>query len=202
MNSVKRICIVCEGFEECDYFRKLINIGVFHNEYKFELINAKSISNIFPRYQYRFNTNRDHAILIFCDTDKSPYSQYQLLLGKLEGLHGADVSEKVIIYANPCTMQIVLSHFGNIKLVSQSKNTNAPIIESLTGITGYDASEEQRQQLFSLVKRDNYSVMKETDCMYKVDYKILSSSNIGYFLKKFEAPDISWIQEINDLINI
>ena len=48
-------------------------------------------------------------------------------------------AEKLIIFANPCTMQIILSHFGDVSLSSQSKRVNAPIIERLTGVKDYDA---------------------------------------------------------------
>ncbi len=36
----KKICVVCEGYEEYDYFSKLIGCNVFHQNYNFKLKNA------------------------------------------------------------------------------------------------------------------------------------------------------------------
>ncbi len=58
-------------------------------------------------------------------------------------------------------MQIILSHFAEIKLTSQSKHVNAKYIEKLIGIPNYDLTTEQRKELFSKTKRDNCEVRKE-----------------------------------------
>ena len=46
----RKICIICEGFEEIDYLNALINKAVFSNKYEFVLINSKSINNISSIY--------------------------------------------------------------------------------------------------------------------------------------------------------
>lgn len=158
----RKICIICEGDEEKDYINVLLNKKVFSDKYTFaDPINAKSINNIFTRYIDRFQSNSYDLVLIFCDTDKGPSEQYINLKKKINDFHDADVADEVIIFGNPCTMQIIISHFAEKKLTSQSKHTNSRYIEEYTGIKNYKATEEQRKVLFGLIKRENYKVMKE-----------------------------------------
>ncbi len=57
-------------------------------------------------------------------------------------------------------MQIILLHFGEVALKNQGKKTNSAEIERLTGIPGYDAHEDQIQELCGKITRSNYSDMK------------------------------------------
>lgn len=44
---------------------------------------------------------------MFCDTEKKPHEQYQDIKRKIDVFHGVDhIAEEVIIFGNPCTMQI------------------------------------------------------------------------------------------------
>ena len=78
----RKICIICEGQEEEYYIDKLINKQVFSNEYNIITINAKGISNIFSRYQDRYQSDSYALVLIFCDTDKESKKQYYKELKK------------------------------------------------------------------------------------------------------------------------
>ena len=196
--SGKKICIICEGYEELDYIEALKNKAVFSNKYDFITVNAKSINTIIARYQEKFQSDSYSLVLIFCDTDKGPSEKYKEIKQKINEFHEADVADDIIIFGNPCTMQIILSHFAEIKLTSQSKSVNAKYIENLTGIQNYKATDEQRKELFSKIKRDNYNVMKENVKKLSANDEELSSTNILNFIEKFESDDDSWIDEIND----
>ena len=196
--SGKKICIICEGYEELDYIEALKNKAVFSNKYDFITVNAKSINTIIARYQEKFQSDSYSLVLIFCDTDKGPSEKYKEIKQKINEFHEADVADDIIIFGNPCTMQIILSHFAEIKLTSQSKSVNAKYIENLTGIQNYKATDEQRKELFSKIKRDNYNVMKENVKKLSTNDEELSSTNILKFIEKFESDDDSWIDEIND----
>ena len=120
-----RICVICEGYEDYAYFKRLTELSVWNSVYHFNLINAKSASNIPARFQDAYQNDRDEIILIFCDTDKAPYKEYANVKRKInEFLNKRKASEKIIIYANPCTMQIILLHFGEVLLKNQGKKTN------------------------------------------------------------------------------
>ncbi len=194
----KKICIICEGYEEYEYIDTLINKGVFSSNYDFKPINVKSINNIVPRYQEKFQSDSYSLVLIFCDTDKGPSDKYKEIKQKVNEFHEADIADDIIIFGNPCTMQIILSHFAEIKLKSQSKTVNAKYIEELIGIQNYKATEEQRKELFSKIKRDNYNTMKENVSKLSINDEDISSTNILKFIDRFENDNDNWIDEINN----
>ena len=94
----RRICIVCEGFEELDYMNALINKAVFSDKYEFVLINSKSINNIADIYISKYQSNSYDLVLVFCDTDKSPYDRYNAIKREINDFHDKVISEKVIIF--------------------------------------------------------------------------------------------------------
>lgn len=194
----RRICIICEGAEEAEYFKALLNKNVFSSVYNFaEPINAKSTNNIYSRYIDKFQSNSYDLVLIFCDTDKMPNEKYKDLKRKINEFHDANIANDIIIFGNPTTMQIIISHFGEIKLKSQSKHINAKYIEQFTGIKNYDASESQRKELFGMIKRDNYEIMKNNISKLSDNDEELSSTNFLKFVNYFENDDDSWIDKIN-----
>ena len=111
-------------------------------------------------------------------------------------------SEKLIIFANPCTMQIILSHFGDVSLKNQGKKTNAAIIEEMTGIKNYDAHEDQIKEICRQIFQRSYSLMKERVSNINFPDDISCSTNISVFLDRFENNDISWVIEIQKYINL
>ena len=46
-----KVCIICEGSEDYSYMQRLVQLNVWDPVYDFQLINSKSASNIFARYQ-------------------------------------------------------------------------------------------------------------------------------------------------------
>lgn len=195
----RRICIICEGYEENDYIKVLLNKKVFSDVYNFaEPINAKSINNIFPRYVDKYQSNSYDLVLIFCDTDKEPSKKYKEIKAMINAFHNNNVADDIIIFGNPCTMQIILAHFDGIKLTSQSKSVNAKYIEKLTGIKNYKATEEQRKKLFGKITRGNYKTMKENVRKLPTNDEKVSSTNILKFIENFEKDDDRWLDEINN----
>lgn len=193
----KKICIICEGYEELDYIETLKSKAVFSNKYDFITVNAKSINTIIARYQEKYQSDSYSLVLIFCDTDKGPSEKYKEIKQKINDFHGEDVTDDIVIFGNPCTMQIILSHFAEIKLTSQSKTINSKYIKEYVGIDNYKATDEQRKELFSKIKRNNYEKMKENVAKLSTDDNVISSTNILKFIENFESDDESWIDEIN-----
>lgn len=195
-NKIK-ICIVCEGYEEYEYLDKLIKLNIFDKAYDINLVNAKGNGNIFARYQDIYQRNKYHMIFVFCDTEQKPYEQFMDIKDKIDVLYDQKgISDKLVIFANPCTMQIILLHFGDIVLKSSQKAKNAEDIERLTGIKGYNASEEKRKELFNKITKENYSEMKERIKSLPTNYKDDNSSNINIFLDYLEKYDEKWIEGI------
>ena len=193
-----KVCVICEGFEDTEYFNRLLQINVWRTDvYDFYPINAKSASNIFARYQDAYNNDAYEVILVFCDTDKAPYREYSLIKSKINDFHAkSGATDKVVIFANPCTMQIVLSHFGEVDLKNQGKKTNGKIIEELTGVSGYDAHADQVKELCSKIFKRSYPEMRERVKEMDKGDEVSGSTNFIHFLDKFENEDISWIKDI------
>ena len=192
-----RICVICEGYEDYHYFGRLIALKLWDDSYSFTPINAKSASNIPARFQNEYQNDRYEIILVFCDTDKEPYREYTQIKKKINAFLGKrKAADKLIIFANPCTMQIILLHFGEVSLRNQGKKTNSAEIERLTGIPEYDAHEDQIQELCRRITRSNYTDMKvRTEAISHPD-NISGSTNISVFLNWFEKSDGQWIAEI------
>lgn len=193
----RKICIICEGYEEFDYIETLKSKGIFSDAYNFITVNAKSINTIIARYQDRFQSSAYSLVLIFCDTDKGPSNKYKEIKKEINKLYGKDIADEIVIFGNPCTMQIILSHFAEIKLTSQSKSVNSKFIKEYVGIDNYKATDEQREELFGKIKRSNYEKMKENVAKLSTNDEDVSSTNILKFVKRFENDDDSWIDEIN-----
>lgn len=122
-NIKDKICIICEGDEEYDYLSKLYSLKVWDERYYILFDNAHGNGNIPAWYQDRYQNGTYEIILVFCDTEKKPYEQFNDIKRKINEFHGNDQSSKeVVIFANPCTMQVVLSHFSNIQLKTDRKS--------------------------------------------------------------------------------
>ena len=197
-NNKRKICLICEGYEEYDYISRLLNLGVWSDAYDFELVNAESNGNISARYQDRYQSDSYDIVLVFCDTDRKPHHDFELIKKKINGIFGKDdAADEVIIFVNPCTIQVELLHFDDVRLRTQNKNKNASEIERLTGIKNYKANKEQRLAMCDLISSENYQEMKERLKSLSDDYKTESSSNFNLFLSRFESDDDSWIDKIN-----
>lgn len=135
LHNKRKVCIICEGYEEEEYLEKLKLLGVWNDNYIVELDNAKSNGKIPAIYQDKFQNGSYDIVLVFCDTDKKPYEQYEDIKRKINEFHGIDnAAYEVVIFENPCTMQIVIEHWADITLSSHIKKKNAPVIQEYTGV--------------------------------------------------------------------
>ena len=177
-----KICIICEGNEEYEYLNRLKNLKVWNEQYDISLVNAGGNGNIPARYQDRYQNGADELVLVFCDTEKKPHEQYEDIKRKINEFHGVDnAADEVIIFGNPCTMQIISKHWTDENLKSPAKKTNAPIIKKYTGVENYV---DMCQRVWNLESDDS----------------VTGSSNFGKYLKLLESDDSGWIEEINELI--
>ncbi len=197
----KKLCVICEGYEEYDYFSKLIECNVFHQNYSFKLKNARSIDNIAAVYQSEFQNDNSDLIIIFCDTEIEPYSQFKNLIKKIDKYHNKKVAKDIVFFANPCTMQIILSHFSPVRLMSNSKTKNSKLIRTLTGVVEYQAKANQRETIMKQVESSNYSRMKSNLATISYKWEDVPSTNFIELLDKLEHADTSWINKIEKKFN-
>lgn len=196
--SKNKICIICEGDEEYDYLSRLNELGVWNEQYDVSLDNADGNGNIPARYQDRYQNGSFEIVLVFCDTEKKPYEQYEDIKRKINEFHGVDnVAEEIIIYGNPCTMQIILEHWTDVRLRTPAKKINAPIIKEFTGVENYKGKKDQRKKVMEHITVGNFQDMFSRICEMENDDTVVGSSNFDKLVKYLSADDDRWINEIN-----
>ena len=202
-SSKHNLCIICEGYEEEIYVKHLLDKNVWNRIYDFTIINAKGEGNIPARYQFEINKDAYELVMVFCDTDHHPYTQYLGVKEKINAMHDAEnAANQVVIYANPCSMQIILLHFAVVSLKTQGKKTNAKLIEQLTGVKGYKANQaEHIMAICSKINRQSYFVMKERVANINMPDTIPGSTNFIEFIRRFESKTPKWISDIRNLLD-
>lgn len=200
-NFKKKICLICEGYEEYEYVERLLSLKVWADCYEFDLVNAKSNGNISARYQDRYQSDNYDVVFAFCDTDRRPEGDFERIRNKINNIFGNQIAaDRVIIFTNPCTMQVILMHFGDTVLKTQNKHKNSSEIQRLTGLDkskDYKGNSEQREYIFTQITLQNYHEMKKRISKLSKDYKENPSTNFLYYLSCFENSDTSWIEKVN-----
>lgn len=196
-----KICIICEGNEEYEYLNRLKELKVWNEQYDILLVNACGNGNIPARYQDRYQNGSDEVVLVFCDTEKKPHEQYEDIKRKINEFHGVDnAADEVIIFGNPCTMQIITKHWTDENLEKPAKAVNAPLIKKYTGVENYKARADQIKEVMGHITAENYKDMRLRVKELNSDDSVTGSSNFGKFIKRFENDNCSWIYEISDSI--
>ena len=198
----KSILILAEGFEEKPYIEKIISFPCISKNYHFsKVVNLKGNGNIISRYQYEFQTNKYDLVLVFADADKGSEQFIKIIESLGERLFGEkEKGGLIFMFVNPVTMQVVLSHLGEVSLTHKSKKANTTIIKDMTGIDNYTAKSDQIDAIIKMVKYSNYNDMKNRIRKLSEDYHDIPSTNILRFFENFENDDTTWIDEINEQI--
>ena len=198
----KNVLIIAEGFEEKPYIDKILSFpNINKTVYSFApTINAKGSGNIQARYQYEIQRDFFDVILIFCDADKGsePFLRLVYSIGE-QFFNNKESGFEVFIFSNPVTLQIVLSHFGDVCLTKVAKKDNADIVEKLTGIENYDATQKQIDEMIGKIHFNSLEVFKQRISLLSTNFKDLPSSNFLTFLERFESEDTGWIDDIKSL---
>lgn len=194
LGGLYNICIVCEGEEEYEYLNKILSLDVWLDVYNIETYCAYGNGNIPAVYQERYQSGIYDIVLVFMDTDREPYEQYMKIKDKINDFRNdVEIADKITIFGNPCTMQIIICHWEFIRLKSHNKKKNAPCIEQYTGIVGYKAKTEQREQLFSLITKENFYKCMENIQKLSINEKEKWSTNFYKYHNRFSSDDFKWL---------
>ena len=195
-----KICIICEGNEEYEYLNRLKELKVWNEQYDISLVNANGNGNIPARYQDRYQNGTYEVVLVFCDTEKKPHEQYVDIKRKINEFHGVDnAADEVVIFANPCTMQIIIKHWMDENIKSPAKKVNAPLIEKYTGVENYKGRTDQIKRVMEQITAENYQDMQCRVSRMKDNDAIIGSSNFSRFMGCFEG-DAAWMEKIDQLL--
>ncbi len=196
-----KICIICEGNEEYKYLERLKELHVWSDTYDISLVNAEGNGNIPARYQDKYQNGSYEAVLVFCDTEKKPYEQFEDIKHKINEFHGVDnASDEVVIFANPCTMQIVSKHWTDEIIKSPAKKVNAPLIEKYTGVKDYKGKSDQIDELLESVTLDDYKEFRQRIKAADLDDTVIGSTNFEKLLDWIESDDARWIDELSSIV--
>ena len=192
-----KICIICEGNEEYEYLNRLKNLKVWNEQYDISLVNAGGNGNIPARYQDRYQNGADEIVLVFCDTEKKPHEQYEDIKRKINEFHGVDsAANEVIMFGNPCTMQIISKHWTDENLKSPAKPVNAPLIKEYTGVENYKGRADQIQKVMEDVTAENYKDMSQRVRKLDLDDSVTGSSNF------LNPPTVITLKQLYELSKI
>lgn len=192
-----KICVICEGDEEYAYLNRLKEIDVWDKQYDVSLVNAEGNGNIPARYQDRYQNGTYEVVLVFCDTEKKPHEQYEDIKRKINEFHGVDdAASQVVIFGNPCTMQIISKHWTDENIKSPAKKVNAPLIEKYTRVENYKGRADQLKKVMDTITKDNYKNMRCRVEKVDDDDTEIGSTNFDRFMSYLEG-DADWIDEIN-----
>lgn len=193
-----KICIICEGNEEYYYLERLKELNVWNAQYEVIPVNAEGNGNIPARYQDRYQNGADELVLVFCDTEKKPFKQYEDIKYKINEFHGVDnAADSVIIFSNPCTMQIIIKHWTDTIILSPAKKVNATFIKDYTGVDNYKAKAEQIKEVMECITVENYANMYRRVVLLDDIDSISGSSNFGRFIERLTSGNNDWIDAIN-----
>lgn len=127
--------------------------------------------------------------------------QYEDIKRKINEFHDVDnAAAEVIIFGNPCTMQIITKHWTADNLKSPAKPVNAPLIRQYTGIENYKGRNDQIKELMKHITAENYKDMRRRINSLETDDSVTGSSNFGKFIRLFESDDSGWIDDINAVL--
>ncbi len=198
-----KICVICEGNEEYAYLKRLIYLAVWNKKYDIYLVNAGGNGNIPARYQDRYQNGSYELVLIFCDTEKKTYEQYEDIKRKINEFHGVDdAADEVIIFGNPCTMQIISKHWTKEILKTPAKGVNASLIKEYTKVENYKGRADQINRIMEYITKENYLEMSKRVKELLLHDSVVGSTNFKRFIDFLEGEDGRWIENINNKLEM
>lgn len=197
--SIRSVCLLLEGFEEEYYFKRLINMQIFSNNYKIKIINAKSASNLPAKYQEALASDTYSIVMIVCDFDRRSDAYHEVVRG-VEDVIGNDNACRIITFTRPCTLQIILYHFGDVTLTTQAKRAARGDVHRLTGVENYDAHQDQLREICENIYYRSWGDMIKRLEQLSTNPNDVPSSNMKLLFTRLCSDDISWIDEVNKSI--
>ena len=169
--------------------------------YDVALVNAEGNGNIPARYQDRYQNGSYEVVLVFCDTERKPYEQYDDIKRKINDFHGVDnAADEVVILGNPCTLQIISKHWTSDTIKKATKAANAPLIEKFTGVKGYKGRADQIDKVMESINTYNYVNMRERVLKLSRDDHMNGSSNFCHLVQELETSETQWMTRINSIL--
>ncbi|MCD8285970.1 MAG: hypothetical protein LUD50_01930 [Clostridia bacterium] len=209
-NETRNILIICEGKEEYYYFKRLNALKVWSHNFRIDLDPAYGSGNLYNKYLQGLLKPNYALVLIVCDTEMYPYTEYVNLCKRINKRCGSGIaSDKVVFFCNPCTLQIVLSHFKtegkkNQNLTTNDKFENRGIVQYYTGVKDYEPNDTKLNELYLKLTPDNFNLMMEKISNLSTDFQTIPSTNMQqlfiHLTDDIEDSANKWIRDTRKII--
>ena len=193
----KRIAFIPEGSEEERLLQKYLDLSLFSDVYLFDPpISAGGINNVPAKFHELFSTGVYDGIFPLIDADRDS-CHFNEVRTKLKEIVGFDPSQ-LIIFTNPCTLQIMLAHLGDDIIKTESKRANHPLVQKNWPLIKkpYGAHKYQLDLICDSLTADNYQDMKRRISKLSTNCRQVPSTSLLAFLEHFESDDASWLNGI------
>ncbi len=194
-----KIEIICEGLEEVLYLKRLLSFHYWNELLDIVLTNANGISSVYSAYSKSRATHKDTSyFFILCDSgesDSQARNEFNKIIGNVNNdLKGRNPATDLVIFANPCTMQIFLSHFEVVMVPGEDLKVkaNKDYICAIAGVSGYSKTHDGISSFMKRISRESYKTLKENLLKYPTDYHTPNSTNALSMLTRLESQDLSW----------
>ena len=198
--KLRNICLILEGFEEYYYFKRILEFPCFNGTYNVDIRNAKAASNIPSFFQAAYAKNFYEIVFVVCDKDRNP-EQYVNIISKLDDILGPGKAKEIVIFTCPCTLQVILSHFGDVQLTTQAKKAARDDVQRLTDVANYDAHQDQLKTICSKIHYRSYEKMKQRIAQLSTCPDVIPSTNILSLFGYLESQKPQWIDGINERLS-
>ncbi|WP_456360699.1 hypothetical protein [Vescimonas sp.] len=198
--KLRNICLILEGFEEYYYFKRILEFPCFNGTYNVDIRNAKAASNIPSFFQAAYAKNFYEIVFVVCDKDRNP-EQYVNIISKLDDILGPGKAKEIVIFTCPCTLQVILSHFGDVQLTTQAKKAARDDVQRLTDVANYDAHQDQLKTICSKIHYRSYEKMKQRIAQLSTCPDDIPSTNILSLFGYLESQNPQWIDGINERLS-
>lgn len=139
-------------------------------------------------------------VFVVCDKDRNP-EQYVNIISKLDDILGPGKAKEIVIFTCPCTLQVILSHFGDVQLTTQAKKAARDDVQRLTDVANYDAHQDQLKTICSKIHYRSYEKMKQRIAQLSTCPDDIPSTNILSLFGYLESQNPQWIDGINERLS-
>lgn len=202
-NSSKlKVKIICEGLEERQYINTLISFGKWNENLLVIPLDAGGINNVYDLFSHEWlKGDGTKFIFILCDTGKEQKESRKVFLKireKIDQDYKNHASDKIVVFANPITMQIFLSHFTLPNVIHENKKENQEYIEKVSGVIGYKGRRESISKLMKQIRLapHSYETMRLNVKLLEGPYLKEGATNASMMFDHLEDDDTSWIDNI------
>jgi hypothetical protein len=199
MADAMRVHFVCEGAEEICFVDSLTKVGAFSGAYEISREDAHGAGNIPIVFDQAFQNFYYDAVFVILDVDCMSNGTYQDTVAKLERTLGFS-ARQIILFTNPCTIQLFLASRSDDVLPNQSKNSFTKYFNTLWngGHKPYAAHAYQLEKLKAEFSLSDYEAMVERIKAYSTKPEDLPSTSAHFFLSKFKQSNTKWLEDVMD----